>query len=92
MQTFTNRLDKWFEKTEGITGELSYASTQLKAASEDLPTITKNLCTASEGAVEVIEAAKKSWFIRRYLPKEKKEKIKKPPKRLKKRPPKHWRR
>ena len=72
IQTFIDQMNNWIEKTQEITEELSYASAHIKIASEDLPIVMKNFRHASQGAVEVIEAAKKSWFIRRYLPKEKK--------------------
>jgi len=74
MQAFLNRLDKWTVKAETILNNFSYTSDQLKVAAEDLPAVTQNLRTASQGAVEVIEAAKKSWFIRRYLKLPEKEK------------------
>ena len=72
MKIFIEKLNHWIEETQKITKELSYTSIQLRTASGDLPIVMKNLRHASQGAVEVIEAAKKSWFIRRYLPKEKK--------------------
>ncbi|MDL1970650.1 MAG: MlaD family protein [Candidatus Desulfofervidaceae bacterium] len=79
MQAFLNRLDKWTVEADTILTQFSYVSKQMKTASDDIPVITHNLRTASQGAVEVIEAAKKSWFIRRYLKlPEKKEKVIKP--------------
>lgn len=79
IQAFLDRVDRWTVEAETILNNFSYTSDQLKVAAKDLPVVVHNLRTASQGAVEVIEAAKKSWFIRRYLklPK-KKEKVIKP--------------
>jgi|GEM_PF-2144652 phospholipid/cholesterol/gamma-HCH transport system substrate-binding protein len=70
---FICKLDRWSQKAEAIINDFSYASQQIRRASTDLPIVTSNLCKASEGAVEVIEAAKKNWLIRRYLRKQEKE-------------------
>ena len=82
MQIFFVRLDNWLNEAEKLMKDLKYVGEKAKIASKDLPIVVERLRTASEGAVEVIEAAKKSWFIRRYLklPKEKKEKKEKKPK------------
>jgi ABC-type transporter Mla subunit MlaD len=80
MNVFIHKLDKWSQEAEVIINNFSYTSQQIKKASTDLPTVTSNLRKASEGAVEVIEAAKKNWLIRRYLKKQEKEQENKPPK------------
>ncbi len=80
IEAFIRKLDRWSQEAEIIINNFSYTSQQIKKASTDLPTITSNLRKASEGAIEVIEAAKKNWLIRRYLKKQKKEQKNKPSK------------
>ncbi len=83
IQAFTLNLEEWRLKTDNILSNFSIATQQMRQASYDLPPLTSNLRRASKEALEVIEAAKRSWLIRKYLKlpsvKKKENKLKKLP-------------
>ncbi len=51
-----------------IVAHVDEIATNLEVASEDLPAIAASVRRATRGAEDVVEAAKRSWLIRRNLP------------------------
>ncbi len=52
-----------------IVAHVDEIATNIEIASEDLPAIAASVRRATRGAEDVVEAAKRSWLIRRNLPK-----------------------
>jgi ABC-type transporter Mla subunit MlaD len=52
-----------------IVEHVDEIATNIQIASEDLPAIAASVRNATRGADDVVEAAKRSWLIRRNLPK-----------------------
>jgi len=56
------------ERFPRIAAEVDKTSRNIHVASQDLPAIAGSFRNAAQGAEEVVEAAKRSWLIRRNLP------------------------
>jgi phospholipid/cholesterol/gamma-HCH transport system substrate-binding protein len=71
IENFVKDLDKWLNRTDPVIDDLSWVTSEFMGFIPEFRRIVRNFSLASEGAVDVIEAAKKNRWIRPYLPKEK---------------------